>query len=205
MRQILFILCAAFNVDWHTLVLVEMLQPCEIVVRFYGPVCAQLSELLDVAKSQIVFMEVQVPPIAFLCGELLVAVFNDLIHDLIEECLRIQRALLLLNEGPRVVSLMKYVYVVELLLEIAPNIGLHLAAAHHRQLVLLTPLNIVRTYHPLLLLVAYEALACKDVTLFPEHGVCISVDHEYLIAFPLYHSSDSGNQDVTHHTVSRLK
>ena len=60
-------------------------------------------------------------------------------------------------------------------------------------------------YHPLVLLIAYEALASKYVTFFAEHSVCVSVDHKYLIALPLNHCSDSGDQDVAHHTVSGLK
>jgi hypothetical protein len=53
-------------------------------------------------------------------------------------------------------------------------------------------------------MVTGEPLAGEYVTFFPEHGILVAIDHEYLIAFSLDHGGEFGDQDIADNALSRL-
>lgn len=63
---------------------VKVLNPCQVVISLNDALGAQLPEFLDVAKSEIVLMEVQITAIALLSGKFFVTKIDNFIHDLIE-------------------------------------------------------------------------------------------------------------------------
>ncbi len=64
--------------------LIKVLNPSQVVICLNDALGTQLPEFLDIAKGEIVFMEVQITPIALLCGKFFVTKIDNFIHDLIE-------------------------------------------------------------------------------------------------------------------------
>ncbi len=63
---------------------IKVLDPGQVVIGLDDALGAQLPEFLDVAKSEIVLMKVQITAIALLCGKFFVTKIDNFIHDLIE-------------------------------------------------------------------------------------------------------------------------
>jgi hypothetical protein len=51
-------------------------------------------------------------------------------------------------------------------------------------------------YHSLLLGFINKALSRNDLRLLSEHGILITVDHQYLLAFPLDNCNELRYQDI---------
>jgi len=65
-------------------VFIKVLNPGQVVICLNDALGTQLPEFLDIAKSEVMLMKVQITAVALLCGKFFVTKIDNFIHDLIE-------------------------------------------------------------------------------------------------------------------------